>query len=332
MGGAKPPVPESTSEQLRSYLQYLPKIIGAEDVYRGVSAKGLGVSDAQFASMSEDQKRVLGQQRLQAQAGPTQYAQQIEALQRLDPQSYGAPGTTGQGIRAQLGQAVSSDLASGYNLPPALQQGVASQYLGRQVQGGNVFGNAPATAADIFAGNAAQQYYQQHLQNAGNFLAGPTPEQALLAVQPIAPDRSSAYVNPSGPGQLGAQNYQNMLAQYQASGGGRSPWAGAAGGAIGGATAGSAFGPYGAAGGAIIGGVTGYFSDARLKNHAIYIGRSPSGIPIHEFNYNECSGRWRGVIAQEILSIRPDAVTKGPDGYYRVDYSKIDVPLEEIPN
>ena len=31
-----------------------------------------------------------------------------------------------------------------------------------------------------------------------------------------------------------------------------------------------------------------------------------------------------GVIAQEIMKVDPEAVSLGEDGYYRVDYSKVD--------
>lgn len=273
-----------------------------------------------------DPQRIEAQQALQQKYGPEQYKEQLSALQQLDPQ--------GTAIRQQVGESVSQNLGTQYDLPPALQQAVASQYLGRQVAGGNVLGNAAATGADIYAGNAANQYYQQNLANAQRFLQGPTPEQQLLAVQPVSPDRASAYVNPAAPAQAAQNSYQNYLSQYQAAGGSQgsvSPFLQIAQG-LGQAAATYYGGPVaGAAAGAASQYTNQYFSDARLKHHVDYVGRSPSGIPIFEFTYNDSPNeRWRGTLAQELLSIRPDAVSTGMDGYYRVDYGKLDVKLEEV--
>jgi hypothetical protein len=42
-------------------------------------------------------------------------------------------------------------------------------------------------------------------------------------------------------------------------------------------------------------------------------------------------GRYRGVIAQGLLETKyEDAVSKNSDGYYMVDYRKIDVEWERI--
>jgi hypothetical protein len=147
----------------------------------------------------------------------------------------------------------------------------------------------------LYTGDIRNKLYMQHLAAAQGFLQGPTPEQQLLAVQPVSADRSSAYVNPSAPGQMAQNAYQNYLAQYQAAGGGGpSPWAGAVSGAAQGAALGTQVSPgYGTAIGAVAGGVGGYFSDVKLKNHIEYMGRSPSGLPIFRFNYANVKGRCR---------------------------------------
>ena len=39
----------------------------------------------------------------------------------------------------------------------------------------------------------------------------------------------------------------------------------------------------------------------------------------------DVDGTYFGVMAQDLLELAPDAVVKSQDGYYRVDYSSIDV-------
>jgi len=66
-----------------------------------------------------------------------------------------------------------------------------------------------------------------------------------------------------------------------------------------------------------------YFSDARLKDNIRQIGKTPGGHNLYEY---EMFGRTeQGVLAQEMLSERPEAVSVDPDtGYYLVDYSQVD--------
>jgi hypothetical protein len=70
-------------------------------------------------------------------------------------------------------------------------------------------------------------------------------------------------------------------------------------------------------------------SDARLKTRVERAGASPSGLPIYKFEYIWGGPIRVGVMAQDLLRLRPDAVHKTGLGFYRVDYSRIDVvPLE----
>jgi hypothetical protein len=73
-------------------------------------------------------------------------------------------------------------------------------------------------------------------------------------------------------------------------------------------------------------------SDVRLKKNIKLVGTSEMGINIYEFVYlNEESSLYTGVIAQDLLdSEYSDAVSMGEDGFYRVDYSKIDVEFKKI--
>lgn len=64
-------------------------------------------------------------------------------------------------------------------------------------------------------------------------------------------------------------------------------------------------------------------SDARLKTNIEQVGTHDLGFGIYEYDIED--RRERGVMAQEVLPICPEAVTMGADGYYRVFYDKINL-------
>jgi hypothetical protein len=67
-------------------------------------------------------------------------------------------------------------------------------------------------------------------------------------------------------------------------------------------------------------------SDIRLKTDIELTGQSPSGVNIYSFKYKGDDKTYEGVMAQEV----PWASIKGDDGYYRVDYSKVDVEFKRL--
>ena len=71
-----------------------------------------------------------------------------------------------------------------------------------------------------------------------------------------------------------------------------------------------------------------FVSDARLKQGVVRVGSSPKGIPIYEFSYVWGGPRYMGAMAQDLMELAPSAVTADACGYYRVDYSKLDVEFE----
>ena len=74
-------------------------------------------------------------------------------------------------------------------------------------------------------------------------------------------------------------------------------------------------------------------SDTKLKENITYVGSSPQGHNIWEFNYKGSSKRYRGAMAQEVAKINPMAVDIAEDAagkYLTVDYSKIDVDMVEV--
>lgn len=60
------------------------------------------------------------------------------------------------------------------------------------------------------------------------------------------------------------------------------------------------------------------FSDARLKSDIVKVGEHPIGVGIYE--YTMMGIEQRGVIAQEVLKVRPDLVKRHASGYLMVNY------------
>ena len=81
--------------------------------------------------------------------------------------------------------------------------------------------------------------------------------------------------------------------------------------------------------GNIIGGAMA-MSDKTLKENIVKVGQSPSGLNIYEWNYLWSPERFRGVIAQEVQKIKPQAVLSNIFGHLLVDYSKLDVNMGRI--
>jgi hypothetical protein len=67
-------------------------------------------------------------------------------------------------------------------------------------------------------------------------------------------------------------------------------------------------------------------SDIRLKENVKQIGQSPSGINIYSFNFKEDDDRYQGVLAHEV----PYATMVDDSGYWKVDYSQLDVEFKRI--
>ena len=63
------------------------------------------------------------------------------------------------------------------------------------------------------------------------------------------------------------------------------------------------------------------WSDARLKSNIRRIGTHPIGVGIYE--YDIFGEHDVGVMAQELLSVKPEAVMRHPSGFYQVDYGRL---------
>lgn len=72
-------------------------------------------------------------------------------------------------------------------------------------------------------------------------------------------------------------------------------------------------------------------SDPSTKENIVRIGDHPFGIGLYLFNYRpeyreECGhGRQFGVMADEVETVMPDAVSIHPDGYKMVNYAMLGI-------
>lgn len=72
--------------------------------------------------------------------------------------------------------------------------------------------------------------------------------------------------------------------------------------------------------GGIIGGIGSLFSDERLKVILGKAGVCCPGINLYRFRFKGSNRVLRGVVAQEVLKVRPDAVSRHANGYLMVNY------------
>ena len=70
-------------------------------------------------------------------------------------------------------------------------------------------------------------------------------------------------------------------------------------------------------------------SDIRLKENINEVGLSKSGFKIYEFNYKNDGTRYRGAMAQDVMTKLPEAI-ETHDEYLYVNYDMIDINMEVI--
>ena len=70
-------------------------------------------------------------------------------------------------------------------------------------------------------------------------------------------------------------------------------------------------------------------SDIRLKENIIQVGESKLGYKIYEFNYINENTRYRGAMAQDVMTKLPEAVGV-QDGFLTVNYDMLDISMEVI--
>jgi hypothetical protein len=145
------------------------------------------------------------------------------------------------------------------------------------------------------------------------------------SARPSGGDRASASNRPRGGGGGGGLNVSSGRAANAASARGRASFASSGGGArsfSAGAGGGGFRGGGGHGGGGGRGG-GGRRSDLALKHDVVLLGHLDNGLGYYRFSYLGSDKAYVGVIAQEVQTVRPDAVTRGSDGYLRVYYEKL---------
>lgn len=108
--------------------------------------------------------------------------------------------------------------------------------------------------------------------------------------------------------------YQNQLAGWNANNSARQ------------STMGSLFGLGGALGSAAI-----MASDIRLKENIVHVGFEKN-LPVYHFSYRDDPQHltYRGVMAQDVIDVDPDAIVIDRDGYMSVDYNRIGIEFGRV--
>lgn len=63
------------------------------------------------------------------------------------------------------------------------------------------------------------------------------------------------------------------------------------------------------------------FSDSELKENVICVGQLYNGLPVYLFTYRGDNEPRLGLMAQDVLSVNPDAVSIDKSGYFKVNYA-----------
>jgi len=72
-------------------------------------------------------------------------------------------------------------------------------------------------------------------------------------------------------------------------------------------------------------------SDIALKTHIELLGWFANGVGFYRFEYKGSDPTtYVGVMAQEVQGVMPQAVSRGADGYLRVDYERLGVRFQTL--
>lgn len=71
-------------------------------------------------------------------------------------------------------------------------------------------------------------------------------------------------------------------------------------------------------------------SDARLKTDITPVGQTADGLTLYSYRYIGSDTLQVGVLAQEVLTHRPDAVVHLPGGLMAVDYARLGLPAPTL--
>jgi polysaccharide export outer membrane protein len=69
-------------------------------------------------------------------------------------------------------------------------------------------------------------------------------------------------------------------------------------------------------------------SDARVKRDITPIAKLENGLQLYRYRYAWSDTLYVGVLAQEVLEVAPHAVSRGADGYLRVNYARLGLRMQ----
>ena len=294
--------------------------------------RSLAMREAQNAALQQTFNQYQAQQQMMNAAAGQNFQQQLaaqEANLARQAQQAGQSREQAQFYNQAQAQAMQQELArqqaqnatQGQMFQQIVQQqearnaAIAQRFAEQQAR---IAANNQATQQQFQQNLAQQQFYntavQQALAQQAAIRSLPVNEiSALLSGGQVAIPQFQGYQGVSvapapifqagqAAGDFAQKNYQNQVGSYNAGMGLLGSLAGAAGTAIGGPL-----------------GVAGLFtSDRRLKSNIVRVGTHPLGIGIYE--YDLFGERQRGVMADEVETVVPEAVVTGANGYKMVNY------------
>ena len=71
-------------------------------------------------------------------------------------------------------------------------------------------------------------------------------------------------------------------------------------------------------------------SDIRLKTDIEKVGIAENGLPLYTFKYIGGDAVYRGVMAQDVLKVLPEAVSIMPNGYLAVRYDMLGMEMTRL--
>ena len=73
------------------------------------------------------------------------------------------------------------------------------------------------------------------------------------------------------------------------------------------------------------------FSDRRLKENIVRVGtHEATGLALYEFSYLNSAARYRGVMADEVAKVMPEAVRREESGFDSVNYALLGIEMVEV--
>lgn len=276
------------------------------------------------------------------QQGSADWAKYGAYAGAADGRSFGIPEVDNyQKMQAALGQ---GDYSQFFNSPDyqfALQEGLKSTERAGSARGMTLSGRQNEALQQYGQGLASQQFGNYYNRTYGAYtdytnrlqqLAGSGQNAAahLGSLGATAASNIAGQINNAGAatasGIVGGYNANQQFNQNLIGAAGGS--SGLSGGILSGTLNSIGSSLWSKIGGSIVGALGGPISDMRLKENIKYLGKE-NGHKMYEFSYIGNPRKFRGVMAQDLLKYKPEAVIPVGD-ILTVDYSLLGVEMTEV--